>query len=106
MLKSRGRPVFYSLPPMRSLLPRFSRRDIAEGALIAGAFLAYFWVRGAVVDDPERAYWHARSIIDVQRALGIFVEGDMNRWVTGARPKSLARCLCSLSAEFRCPARR
>jgi hypothetical protein len=63
-------------------LPRFSRRDIAEGALIAGAFLAYFWVRGAVVDDPEKAYWHARSIIDVQRALGIFVEGDMNRWVT------------------------
>ncbi|MEO8457806.1 MAG: phosphatase PAP2 family protein [Chloroflexota bacterium] len=66
----------------RSLLPRFSRRDIGEGALIAAAFLAYFWVRGAVVDNPEHAYWHARHIIDAERALHIFVEGDMNRWVT------------------------
>jgi len=64
-------------------LPRFSRRDILEGAIIAVAFLLYFWVRGAVVDAPENAYWHARDIIDVERSLHIFVEGDMNRWVTG-----------------------
>ena len=62
-------------------LPRFSRRDIGEGALIAAAFLAYFWVRGAVVDKPDAAYWHARHIIDAERALHIFWEGDMNRWV-------------------------
>jgi len=63
-------------------LPRFSRRDILEGAIIAVAFLLYFWVRGAVVDNPEKAYWHARDIIDAERAVHIFVEGDMNRWVT------------------------
>jgi hypothetical protein len=67
---------------VRSLLPRFSRRDIVEGAIIAAAFLAYFWVRGAVVDNPEKAYWHARHIIDAERSMHIFVEGDMNRWVT------------------------
>ena len=67
---------------VRSLLPRFSRRDILEGAIIAVAFLLYFWVRGAVVDNPEKAYWHARDIIDAERAVHIFVEGDMNRWVT------------------------
>lgn len=68
---------------VRSLLPRFSRRDILEGAIIAAAFLLYFWVRGAVVDNPEKAYWHARDIINAERSLHIFVEGDMNTWVTG-----------------------
>lgn len=71
--------------PGRSLLPRFSRRDLLEGALIAAAFLLYFWVRGAVVDDPERAYWHARDIIDVQRGLGFFWEDDLNNWVKDQR---------------------
>jgi hypothetical protein len=63
-------------------IPRFSRRDIGEGALIAAAFLAYFWVRGAVVDNPEHAYWHARHVIDAERALHIFAEPHMNDWVT------------------------
>jgi len=67
----------------RSLLPQFSRRDIAEGAIIAIAFLLYFWVRGAVVDRPEAAYWHARDVIDVQRSLGFFWEPSMNEWITG-----------------------
>jgi hypothetical protein len=62
-------------------MPRFSRRDIGEGALIAAAFLAYFWVRGAVVDRPDAAYQHARHVIDAERALHFFWEGDMNRWV-------------------------
>ena len=65
----------------RKLLPKFSRRDIFEGALIAIAFLAYFWVRGAVVDKPETAYWHARDIINLQRSLGFFWEDNMNDWV-------------------------
>ncbi|HVP05624.1 MAG TPA: phosphatase PAP2 family protein [Dehalococcoidia bacterium] len=65
---------------LRGYLPRFSRRDIVEGALIAVAFLLYFWVRGAVVDKPESAYWHARDVIDAQRALGIFWEPSWNDW--------------------------
>lgn len=70
-------------PDSNPFLPRFSRRDILEGAIISVAFLLYFWVRGAVVDNPEKAYWHARDIIDAERALHIFVEGDMNSWATG-----------------------
>jgi hypothetical protein len=61
-------------------MPAFSRRDILEAAIIAGAFLLYFWVRGAVVDRPEAAYWHARDVIDAQRTLGIYWEPDMNAW--------------------------
>ena len=65
----------------RSLLPALSRRDFMEGAIIAIAFLLYFWVRGAVIDRPEAAYWHARDVIDLQRSLGFFWEDDLNNWV-------------------------
>ncbi len=65
----------------RSLLPPLSRRDFMEGAIIAIAFLLYFWVRGAVVDRPEAAYWHARDLIDLQRSLGFFWEDNLNDWI-------------------------
>jgi hypothetical protein len=63
----------------------FSRRDILEGALVGIAFLLYFGVRGAVVDRPEVAYWHARDVIDAQRWLGIFWEDSLNDWAAGHR---------------------
>ena len=65
----------------RSLRPTLSRRDFMEGAIIAIAFLLYFWVRGAVVDRPEVAYWHARDLIDLQRSLGFFWEDNVNDWI-------------------------
>lgn len=63
-------------------LPQFSRRDIIEGAIIAAAFLLYFWVRGAVVDRPETAYWHARDILDLQRSMGLLWEDNGNEWTS------------------------
>jgi len=65
----------------RRLRARFSRRDLLEALLMAVAFLAYFGVRGAVIDRPEAAYRHALDVIDVQRALGFFWEDDLNNWV-------------------------
>jgi hypothetical protein len=65
----------------RSLSSRFSRRDLLEASIVAVAFLLYFGVRGAVIDRPEVAYRHALDIIDAQRALGFFVEDDLNGWV-------------------------
>jgi hypothetical protein len=79
-----GRPTFGLLQRLRPLLPAFSRRDLLEAAIIGIAFLLYFWVRGAVVDRPESAYWHARDLIDVERGLGFFWEPDLNEW-TAAR---------------------
>ncbi len=67
---------------VRRLTSRFSRRDFVEAAIVAAAFLAYFGVRGAVIDRPEAAYWHARHVIDVQRSLGFFWEDQMNEWVS------------------------
>jgi hypothetical protein len=74
---------------MRALLrryaPVFSRRDLLEAAIMASGFILYFFVRGAVIDRPEAAYWHARDIIDAQRALGFFWEDNMNAWIADKR---------------------
>ncbi len=64
----------------KRLTAPFSRRDLLEGALVGIAFFLYFLVRGAVVDRPETAYWHARDVIDAQRWLGIFWEDTLNDW--------------------------
>jgi hypothetical protein len=74
-------PVRESAPLWKTIASRFSRRDLLEAAIVAVAFLLYFGVRGAVIDRPEVAYNHALDIIDAQRALGFFVEDDLNNWV-------------------------
>ena len=74
-------PVRESAPFWKTITSRFSRRDLLEAAIVAVAFLLYFGVRGAVIDRPEVAYRNALDVIDAQRALGFFVEDDMNGWV-------------------------
>lgn len=64
----------------RRFLASFSRRDLLEGLFVAGAFLLYFGVRGAVIERPEAAYRHALHIIDLQRGLGFFWEDNLNSW--------------------------
>jgi hypothetical protein len=70
---------------LRKITSRFSRRDLLEAMIVAGAFLLYFGVRGAVVDRPETAYWNALDVIKAQRALGFFWEDQMNEWVSDKR---------------------
>ena len=48
---------------------------------MGAAFLAYFAVRGAVVDRPETAYTNALDVINLQRRLGFFWEPDMQEWI-------------------------
>ena len=74
-------PVRESAPIWKTVISRFSRRDLLEAAIVAVAFLLYFGVRGAVIDRPEVAYNHALDVIDVQRSLGFFIEDDLNNWV-------------------------
>ena len=54
--------------------------DLVELGLVALGFLLYFLVRGGVVDRTGEALTHARSIIEAQRALGIFIEPLVNEW--------------------------
>ncbi len=53
-------------------------RHVYEIALVAIAFLAYFIVRGGVVQREEAAQRNAADIIDLQRTLGFFWEPEIN----------------------------
>lgn len=54
--------------------------DLIEIGLVALGFLAYFLVRGAVVDRSAEAISNARSIIDLQDALGLWIEPQFQAW--------------------------
>jgi len=60
-------------------------RDVFEIALVAIAFLLYFIVRGLVVDRHDEALANANTIIDWERAIGIFWEPRIQEWVLGKR---------------------
>jgi hypothetical protein len=54
----------------------------AELALFLVLYAAYEWVRDVVaVEDPARPLRHALDVVDVERALGLFVETDVHDWV-------------------------
>ncbi|MSQ41723.1 MAG: hypothetical protein EXR65_01610, partial [Dehalococcoidia bacterium] len=55
--------------------------DLGELALMALGFLLYFVVRGAVVDRAGVAMAHAREIVRLQGALGLWVEPQIQTWV-------------------------
>ncbi len=61
-------------------------RDVFEIGLVAIAFLLYFIVRGMVVDRAGEAYDNARTVIDIERALGIYWEPRLQDLVLGNRP--------------------
>ena len=48
--------------------------DLSELALVALGFLAYFLVRGAVVDRAPDALANSRAIVALQASLGVWVE--------------------------------
>ena len=81
MLRARerlARYLFHSTDPQRT---RLTWWDASELAIVAFALLAYFLVRGAVFHRTSDALDNARWIVDLQIALGVFVEPDFQRWV-------------------------
>lgn len=61
-------------------------RDVFEIGLVAIAFLLYFIVRGLVVDRASDAFHNARTIMDIERSLGIFWEPRLQRLVIDRQP--------------------
>jgi hypothetical protein len=58
-----------------------------EALYIAGVYLIYSTVRnqfgsagGPLGQSNEIAYGHARDIIDIQRAIGLWIEPELQRW--------------------------
>jgi hypothetical protein len=60
-------------------------RDVFEIGLVVFAFLLYFIVRGLVVDRHDEALANANTIMDWERALGIFWEPRLQEWVLDKR---------------------
>jgi hypothetical protein len=72
----------------RTLLARFMPhgfKDVArQVALFAFAYYAYRIVRGAVDGRAAAAFEHARDLIDIERALHVFVEPSVQAWASGS----------------------
>src|SRR5215203_6131452 len=64
---------------------RIPWRELGQLALVAMAFLLYFVVRANVIDRPDLALTNARHIIDVENALGLHYELDMQDAAMGSR---------------------
>ncbi len=60
--------------------------DLSELALVAVGFLAYFLVRGAVVDRAPDALANARAVIALQSAVGVWVEPQLQAMALQAQP--------------------
>ena len=56
-----------------------------ELALVAVGALAYYLVRGGVVDRVEEAFARGADLIELERRLGIFWEPAMQDWILGSR---------------------
>jgi hypothetical protein len=52
--------------------------------LFCGAYLLYRLVRGMVDGRSAEAFDNARALIDVERALGLFVEPSVHAWASGS----------------------
>jgi hypothetical protein len=69
---------------MRSrLLPRGPKDLLWQIFLFCGAYWLYRLVRGQVFTQSAAAFDHARQIVDLERALHVFVEPSLQNWAIG-----------------------
>ena len=61
--------------------PPLTGRALREIALVGVGLLIYFLIRGNVTDRTAQAMANAAAVIELQRALGIFWEPAMQRWI-------------------------
>lgn len=59
------------------------RAGVQEIALVVGAFLVYFYIRGVVVGREGEAMERGRELIQFERAVGFYWELEMQSWVLG-----------------------
>lgn len=52
-------------------------RIVSEITFVYGAYLCYYLVRGLVKEQVATAYQNAYRVIDFERALGLFIEADL-----------------------------
>jgi membrane-associated phospholipid phosphatase len=62
------------------LLPRGPVDLLIQFAVIALAYIAWRYARGAVAGGMTESFAHARDLISVERSLGTLIEADVQRW--------------------------
>jgi membrane-associated phospholipid phosphatase len=68
---------------MAKWLPKGRLDLLRQLVLFCGAYYAYRIVRGVVDGQAVAAYEHAREVIHVERALGLFFEPALQDWTQG-----------------------
>jgi hypothetical protein len=73
-------------------LPRGPLDLLVQLAVIAAAYCAWRYLRGAVDGGMEESFAHARDLVSVERALHSLVEADVQRWaIDTGWPAEVAR---------------
>jgi PAP2 superfamily len=73
-------------------LPRGPLDLIVQLAVIAAAYYAWRYARGAVDGSMTSSFAHARDLVDAERALGALIEPDVQEWAVGSGwPAEVAR---------------
>jgi hypothetical protein len=82
-----------SLSSLRErFLPRGPLDLIIQLAVIAAAYYAWRYARGAVDGSMTASFAHARDLVDAERALGALFEPDVQQWAVSAGwPAEVAR---------------
>jgi membrane-associated phospholipid phosphatase len=62
------------------LLPRGPRDLLIQFVVIALAYVAWRYARGAVAGGMAESFAHARDLISAERSLGALIESDVQRW--------------------------
>jgi membrane-associated phospholipid phosphatase len=64
----------------RRLMPAGPVDLLIQFLVIAGAYLAWRYARGAVDGSAMGSIAHARDLVDVERSVGTFIEPDVQDW--------------------------
>jgi hypothetical protein len=72
-------------PLQHSWLPKGWPDALNQLALFALADLCYETVRGVAEGNSALAFANARTIVDAEQGLGLFIEQDFQAWVMGER---------------------
>jgi membrane-associated phospholipid phosphatase len=62
------------------LLPRGPLDLLIQFAVIAFAYIAWRYARGAVAGGMTESFAHARDLISIERSLHTLIEADVQRW--------------------------
>jgi membrane-associated phospholipid phosphatase len=66
------------------LIPRGPRDLLIQFAVIALAYIAWRYARGAVAGGMTASFAHAHDLVSVENSIGALIETDVQRWTLGS----------------------